>query len=133
MSAQQIEQLVSSMSLADSGNIREKQIEKAQKLLLTKLGSTDYNNHQYHSLMTPEQQMRQVWTNPKTETRLQNNNRTELAKGLNSANIKKVQSFQKVHPQVATGIPTHPQRTLAGDLSPTTLTEYQSQRLLSLN
>lgn len=52
------------------------------------------------------------------------NNRTELAKGVNSANIKKVQSFQKMNPQVATSIPTHPQRTLAGDLSPTTLTEY---------
>jgi hypothetical protein len=41
----------------DTEGLREKQIEKAQKLLLTKLTTNDYNNqgNQTSVLMTPEQ------------------------------------------------------------------------------
>ncbi len=59
LSAQQIENLAQNMGLSlGSEGLREKQIEKAQKLLLTKLASSDYNNQQMQSaaaVMTPEQ------------------------------------------------------------------------------
>ena len=41
-------------AMAEFGMMREKQIEKAQKMLLTKLRSNDYLEQQV--IMTPEQQ-----------------------------------------------------------------------------
>jgi hypothetical protein len=58
LSAQQIESLAHGLGIGiDTEGLREKQIEKAQKLLLTKLTTNDYNNqgNQTSVLMTPEQ------------------------------------------------------------------------------
>jgi len=89
------------MGLGSEG-LREKQIEKAQKLLLTKLTSTDYNNQNNTTsvLMTPEQQ-RAIWTNIKTEARFshQHSRQADHSGKALAANIKKVNSFQKMSHQ----------------------------------
>ena len=95
---------------------REKQMEKAQKLLLTKLNTSDYNGNAA-VIMTPEQQ-RAMWTNFKSEGRFASQSRQDNSQVKALNNIKKVQSFQKMSQQ--------PRTIGHGDLSPSTLTEYQS-------
>jgi len=66
--------------------MREKQIEKAQKLLLTKLRSNDYLAQQV--VMTPEHQ-RVSWQSD-SEKRVTEHGKMKL---LSNINMKKVQSF----------------------------------------